>query len=84
MAAGGKQARMHGDLGVGSWSGVERAPTEAECAHPAISTPWSLTRKISSVVIEEPSRNHSDLNEFIPYGIHLRAIDHTIDGNISL
>lgn len=43
-----------------------------------------LSRKISLVVIEGPSRNHSDLNEFILYDIHLRATDHTVDGNISL
>lgn len=65
------------------WS-IERAPNEAECVHPAILTGQSLTMKISLVVIEGPSRNHSDLNEFILYDIHLRATDHTVDGNISL
>lgn len=74
----GKNARRSG-------SGIERKlPTKAECVRPAILTPRSLTIKISSVVIEEPSRNHSDLNEFILYDIHLGAIDHSIDGNISL
>lgn len=77
----GKNARRSG-----SWllSGVERAPNEAECVHPAILTDRSLTMKISLVVIEGPSRNHSDLNEFILYDIHQRATDHTVDGNISL
>lgn len=84
MVVGGKQTRSHGDLGVGSWSGVERAPAKDECVHPPILMGQSLTMKISLVVTEEPSRNYSDLNEFILYDIHLRAIDNTIDGNISL